>query len=38
MDGEGALTFAFAGGDGEDGGSETGWVVSSKVDLVRREI
>jgi hypothetical protein len=38
VDGEGALTFAFAGVDGKDGGPEAGWVVSSKVDLVRREI
>jgi hypothetical protein len=36
VDGEDALALAFAGGDGEDGGSETGWVVSSKVNLVRR--
>jgi hypothetical protein len=27
MDGEGALTLAFAGGDGENGGSEARWVV-----------
>jgi hypothetical protein len=26
---KGALTFAFAGGDGEDGRPEARWVVSS---------